>query len=138
MSVATFAFLQAVGGRSLLNPDSPPPASVEEAVREHLVVLLNTRQGTLEHLPDYGMPDVSSFYGSAPESLELLGAAIREVIARYEPRIEGLKVELEEVSHEGFGATYRIEGVVVVPGGESRPVAFHTRVTSSGFTKVER
>lgn len=40
-----------------------------DPIRNHLVLLLNARQGSNPLLPDYGLPDVTSFYSEYPVSL---------------------------------------------------------------------
>ena len=132
-----YAFLEHIGGRSALNPDLEPPASLAEAVREHLLLLLNTRQGSISHLPEYGMPDLSDYYKGFPDSLVQLADALKGSIAKYEPRISDLKVVLASTSHTGFEAIFSINGILWGDSGEPEKVEFKTTVKGDGRTRIE-
>lgn len=119
-----------------MNPDQDPPRSLAEAVREHLALLLNTRQGSVSHLPDYGMPDLSGFYKGFPDSLKQLGESIHETVSRYEPRIADLQVNLASSSDSYFEAVFEIVGYLDAPGQPEHKVEFKTVISGSGFTKV--
>lgn len=66
------------------------------SVMSNLNRLFNTRQGSIAHLPEYGLPDISSVYRDAPRSIDGLRRAIKEAIQRYEPRLQRVRVEHEE------------------------------------------
>ncbi|RFA29857.1 hypothetical protein CAI21_08460 [Alkalilimnicola ehrlichii] len=68
--------------------------STVRSIRDHLTRLLNSRSGVLQHLPDYGMPDVPSLYSELPYSLEDFAAAVQHVITRYEPRLKHVQVHV--------------------------------------------
>ncbi len=131
------ALIQGIAGRSALNPEAPPPMNLEDAVREQLVLLLNTKRGSLAHLPRFGIPDLSEFYTGFPGSLGALRDAIQESIELYEPRLAGPRVVLTDKSVHEFAATFLIEGTISAPGTPPKPVSFRTQVTSLGFGKVE-
>lgn len=133
-----FAFLETIAGHSAFSPDAPPPANLAEAVRENLVLLLNTRQGSVGHLPDYGMPDLADYYQGFPESLEDLALAIQAAVMRYEPRLERVAVSLEHQEKEYFQVTYVISGYLADVAGQDMEVKFHTEVSAGGKTKVSR
>lgn len=67
-------------------------------ITEHLTHLLNTRQGSLPHLLDYGLPDLNNWYQQLPDSLWQIQLTICEVIKKYEPRLNHVRVELNERS----------------------------------------
>jgi type VI secretion system protein len=60
--------------------------------------LFNTRQGSVGHLPDYGLPDITSVYREAPESIDMLRRAIKDVVQKYEPRLRRVHVERQETN----------------------------------------
>lgn len=64
-----------------------------KSVRSHLERLLNTRQGGLTHLPDYGLPDISAIYQELPDSASVLTGAIKACIEKYEPRLKNVVVQ---------------------------------------------
>src|SRR5471030_3288679 len=81
--------------RTILNP--LPTVDVVSSIREHLIKLLNARQGSLRHLPDYGLPDLIEIYQKLPESLHELKQVILNVISRYEPRLSNNKIEFRSI-----------------------------------------
>ena len=68
-------------------------------VQRHLTQLLNTRQGSLSYLPDYGLPDLQEIYQTLPRSIGRLIQAIERVICKYEPRIKKITVLSHAVQH---------------------------------------
>jgi type VI secretion system protein len=63
-----------------------------KSVHSHLERLLNSRQGDLSHLPDYGLPDMGEIYQDLPGSAPVLTAAIKACIEKYEPRLKNVVV----------------------------------------------
>jgi len=66
--------------------------SVLHQIQTHLMQLLNTRQGSVAYLPDYGMPDLNEIYQQLPESLGFLIENVKKLIERYEPRLNQITV----------------------------------------------
>lgn len=63
------------------------------SVHDHLIRLLNARQGVLEHLPDYGLPDLDMFYRELPYSEQDIAFSVKQVIEKYEPRLRNVRVQ---------------------------------------------
>lgn len=116
-----------------------PVASVPEdrrllwSVVSNLNRLFNTRQGTIRHLPDYGLPDMLTVYRDAPRSGEELRRAIKEAIETYEPRLRRVRVRSRETD------PYEMRLIFVVTGelktGEE--VRFETTFESQASATVE-
>lgn len=53
--------------------------------------LLNSRQGSIPHLPDYGLPDLGSIYRGMPDSIEDLRTHVQDAVAKYEPRLSRVR-----------------------------------------------
>lgn len=66
------------------------------SVMSNLNRLFNTRQGSVKHLPGYGLPDISSVYREAPRSIDGLRRAIKESVQKYEPRLRRVHVKHKE------------------------------------------
>lgn len=86
--------------RTFLNP--LPTVDVVLSIREHLTALFNARQGSLIHLPDYGLPDLENIYQKLPESLETLTLALKNTIYRYEPRLKNTVIEFKRVQNVDY------------------------------------
>jgi type VI secretion system protein len=122
------------GGRRAASEESPV-----DAVLEHLKLLLNARRGSVAHLADYGLPDISEVFEALPESVETLRRAIETTIRRYEPRLTGAAVTLIEGADDRekvFRVTFRVTGTIVADDRRV-PVQFNTTVTDTGRARVE-
>ena len=108
---------------------------VGDPVRTHLALLLNTRQGALQNLPDYGLPDVSAFYSDYPASLGELRSLIEKLIKKYEPRLLNSRVRLIGKDDKEFRASFLISGDVE-EDEERTPVQYRTTISSSGHAAV--
>lgn len=62
------------------------------AIVEHLEVLLNARLGESVTAPDFGLPDFTDIVHKIPEGVDEIEGSIRDVIAKYEPRLCKIKV----------------------------------------------
>lgn len=102
------------------------------SIHDHLIRLLNARQGVLGHMPDYGLPDVNRFYQNLPYTAEDLAKAVRDVIEKYEPRLES--VEVKHLPRDDKFAIVRLEISGKVVGGSD--VRFQTLFKSSGQAEV--
>ena len=131
-----YGFLERVRGKGGSLPDGEPARNMADAVRHHLLLLLNTRRGTVGHLPDYGIPDLSEVYDGLPASLETLRQAIKATIEKYEPRLRKVTVKLQDADFPVSHATFLITGEVIEEEGSTARVSFRTRIADSGRTDL--
>lgn len=118
-------------------PPSRPPRWVGDPVRDHLVLLLNTRRGSVPHLPDYGLPDVSEFYTDYPGSLAELRRLVEQLIRTYETRLSNVRVRLLEPGSSEFRASFLISGDLEVEDEPVR-VTYRTTINNSGRAALEQ
>lgn len=77
-----------------------PVQAVDEAdhailsVLDNLQRILDSRAGTLAHLPDYGLPDMGLILQGLPACAHDLSRAMGNTLLRYEPRLAKLQIEL--------------------------------------------
>ena len=57
------------------------------SIRNHLRHLLNTRRGSLSHLPHYGMPDITALFQGLPYTRDTIMYCIRQCVRDFEPRL---------------------------------------------------
>ena len=107
------------------------PRWVGDPVRNHLALLLNTRMGSVPDLPDYGLPDVSTFYTDYPGSLSELRGLVQRLIEKYEPRLSSIRVRLLESDATEFRASFLISGEVDQEG-ETVAVQYRTTISNNG------
>jgi len=66
------------------------------SVMDNIHLILNSRQGALKHLPDYGLPDLALIYRHLPASAHMLRQHMAAVLLKYEPRLCAIDITLEE------------------------------------------
>ncbi|KAA5943527.1 type VI secretion system baseplate subunit TssE [Enterobacter cloacae] len=71
------------------------------SVLDNMQRILNCRAGTLAHLPDYGLPDMTKILQGMPGSAHQLIATLSGVLLKYEPRLKSLNVTLLEQMQPG-------------------------------------
>lgn len=113
-------------------PEFPDDDDLLLSIHDHLIRLLNARQGVLGHLPDYGLPDVNRYYQNLPYSQDDMASTVKDVIEKYEPRLH--KVRVEPLSQDFMSAVVRMEISGWVVGGDR--VRFKTYFKSSGEAQV--
>ncbi|MEG1348076.1 MAG: type VI secretion system baseplate subunit TssE [Hafnia sp.] len=101
------------------------------SVLDNMQRILNSRAGTLAHLPDYGLPDMSQILQGMPGSAHGLLSMLSATLLKYEPRVESLAItllpqtrsghleytleaQLKELGLVRFGTEFAPEGKVLV------------------------
>lgn len=101
------------------------------SVLDNLQRILNSRAGTLSHLPDYGLPDMGMILQGLPATAHRLMNTLVDTLLKYEPRLAAVSVELLAQAQPGhleyrldaqlkggsrllFGTTLAAEGKVLV------------------------
>lgn len=64
-----------------------------DSILEHIQKLLNVRQGSVETLFDYGLPDFNDLVRQYPFAINEIKREIKKCINKYEPRLDKIKVE---------------------------------------------
>ncbi len=87
-----------------------------KAIVEHMNWLLNTSQGTVSHMPKFGLPEFEEFLGD-PNVEKILASEVRKLLETFEPRLTQIRVFPEEGAEGSFygklNVTLRIEAVLV-------------------------
>ncbi len=102
------------------------------SIMDHLKRLFNTREGSLTHLKDYGLPDISEIYRKMPHGVEELQEAIKRTVEAYEPRMKKIKVMQRNSESDKFKLVFIISGEQK-DGGTIR---FQTTFTSMGNSTI--
>lgn len=109
--------------------------NVMTSVAAHLSKMLSTRAGSVQALPDYGLPDLNDMSLSLHESLTHARNAIEGFIESYEPRLSAVQVTSLPRVDDPFRLLFAIEGLLDV-AGIKRQVRFNATLASSGQVKV--
>ena len=113
--------------------DIPEELQRRHSILGNLTRLFNTRQGSLLHLPDYGLPDLSDVSRTMPtEDLDALRQAIREAVERFEPRLRRVRVEHET---DG-GPTSHLLFLLSAEIFDEGRVQFETKIKSDEIVEV--
>lgn len=105
------------------------------SIIDNLTRLFNTRRGSIAHMPDYGLPDITQVYRDLPYSIDGLRAAIKDVVEKYEPRLRRVRVEKQEKDKD---AEYdmRVSFIVSADLLKGQKVQFQTTFSSHDLTEV--
>ncbi|HBB7394528.1 TPA: type VI secretion system baseplate subunit TssE, partial [Escherichia coli] len=71
------------------------------SVLDNMQRILNTRAGSLKHLPDYGLPDITTILQGMPGTAHQLMRVLSDVLLKYEPRIKRVDVTMQEQTQPG-------------------------------------
>lgn len=125
----------------LADPRADSPLTIAEntqqladSILRHLRKMLNIRQGHTLIQPEYGMPDITEFIQSLPQTVEAVQQAIRNSIEKFEPRLRNVTVTY--VPSEGWPSIrFEITGELVTEKEEAS-VWFETAVSPSGHVEI--
>lgn len=90
------------------------------SVLDNMQRILNCRAGTLSHLPDYGLPDMSKILQGMPGTAHSLLTTLSDALLKYEPRLKSLNVILlpqSEPGHLEYAIDAELKGVGLVRYG---------------------
>lgn len=106
-----------------------------DSVLTHLRNMLNTRQGSVPALPDYGLPDFNDIAANFPDAIFELRRIIKQSIDNYEPRLSQVKVDYARDEDNPLSMRYEITAQLSL-GDENANVWFETTLDSQGRVKV--
>lgn len=90
------------------------------SVLDNMQRILNCRAGTLAHLPDYGLPDMTKILQGMPGTAHQLMTTLSEVLLKYEPRLRRIDVVMLEQAIPGelrYAIDAELKGVGLVRYG---------------------
>lgn len=90
------------------------------SVLDNMQRILNCRAGTLAHLPDYGLPDMTKILQGMPGTAHQLMNTLSLVLLKYEPRLKSISVVLLEQEIPGelcYAIDAELKGIGLVRYG---------------------
>lgn len=90
------------------------------SVLDNMQRILNCRAGTLSHLPDYGLPDMSNILQGLPGTAHQLMSTLSDVLLKYEPRLKSIEVVMQEQTIPGelrYAIDAELKGIGLVRYG---------------------
>jgi type VI secretion system protein len=97
--------------------------------------MLSIRAGSVQTLPDYGLPDLNDMNRSLHESLSQSRLLIERFIRAYEPRLKHVRVTALPRDHDPLAQAFAIEATLTVDGVK-QPVVFTARLCGTGRAEV--
>lgn len=90
------------------------------SVLDNMQRILNCRAGTLAHLPDYGLPDMTRVLQGMPGTAHQLIATLSAVLLKYEPRLSKITVVMLDQRQPGelrYAIDAELKGIGLVRYG---------------------
>lgn len=129
------SLFERLGGDAQKRIDCGREAGVMSSVAAHLAKMLSTRAGSVQTLPDYGLPDLNDMRLSLHDSLSQARRAIESFIEDYEPRLSSVRVISRVRDNDQLRLSFNIEGVLHIDGIK-RQVSFAVNLDGSGRVKI--
>jgi type VI secretion system protein len=126
----------------VINPDEIGPQQFDRltedqklslSIVENLRMILTTRRGSVQHLPDFGVSDILQIYIRSDNPIESLKQELKQVILKYEPRIKEVIMETSEFDQKTLRASLKI--IVKVKDSPNTEILL-TEFSTTGWTKV--
>ncbi len=102
------------------------------SIIENLRLLLSTRQGSVQHLPHFGMPDILQIYFDTG-SIEEIRKEIINVILKYEPRIGNVQIQKSDFDQNNMRLSLKI--AASIKDVKDKQILL-TEFSTTGWTKV--
>ncbi|MGS6377374.1 type VI secretion system baseplate subunit TssE [Enterobacter hormaechei] len=90
------------------------------SVLDNMQRILNCRAGTLAHLPDYGLPDMTKILQGMPGTAHQLITTLSAILLKNEPRLSRINVVMQEQIQPGelrYAIDAELKGVGLVRYG---------------------
>lgn len=110
--------------------------AIVASIAAHLAKMLSTRAGSVQALPDYGLPDLNDMRLSLHDSLQQARLAIEGFIEAYEPRLSQVRVVALPRDQAPLSLSFALQGMVDLDG-QRRMVSFTARLNGSGQVQVQ-
>ncbi|MDT4812770.1 type VI secretion system lysozyme-like protein [compost metagenome] len=130
------SLFERLGGQAAQRAGWRKEDAASASVAAHLAKMLSTRAGSVQTLPDYGLPDLNDLRLSLHDARQRARAAIESFIAAYEPRLSRVRVVPLEYPRDPLHLAFAIEGLLEVDGLK-RPVSFAARLDGSGQVRID-
>jgi type VI secretion system protein len=109
---------------------------LRNSIIENLKMVLQSRAGTVAHLPSFGIPDIRKAYFE-DGSLDSIPKQIQNTIERYEPRLEDVRVRQKRSESDKVEKDLRIEIEIRAKIKETKGrEVFLTEFSTTGWLRV--
>ncbi|GGE39372.1 hypothetical protein GCM10007421_11690 [Halopseudomonas oceani] len=109
--------------------------AVSASVTAQLARMLSTRAGSVQMLPDYGLPELNDMRLTLHDTRQQARAAIERFIDRYEPRLCDVRVASQHDASDPLRLAFTISARLNLPELR-RPVTFNVQLDGRGHAAV--
>jgi type VI secretion system protein len=102
------------------------------SVMSNLRRLFNARQDSIDHIPDYGLPDLNGIYRERASRIEELRRSIEEIVRKYEPRLSNISVNFQPTDAEFMRLVFNMKAKL----DKKHIVRFQTTFSSKDLVDV--
>lgn len=106
---------------------------MRQSIVENITRVLQTRRGSVVHLPDFGIPDFMKTYRDAAQDIKPFCQKIVDTILKYEPRIA--KASLSDPNFDEKNMRLNLKIVATIKDLVNREVLL-TEFSTTGWSKV--
>lgn len=125
------SLFERLAGNHARRAELPAEQSLAASVAAHLTRMLGTRAGSVQTLPDYGLPDMNDMTRSLHDLSVSSRNAIESFIRKYEPRLSEVRVLSAPGHPDGPQLQFTIEGALSTDGIR-HPVQFSASLGDNG------
>ena len=98
--------------------------------------MLNTRQGSCQACPDYGLVEVSEVLYDFPDAIGIMQRALKNTIQIYEPRLKNVQVRHLKARRPGdMTLSFEITAQLQLPDGRRQSLRFSTASTAAATSR---
>jgi type VI secretion system protein len=105
------------------------------SILNHVKRILNVRQGSVETMPDYGLPDFNDLARRFPNAIEEIKRSIRECLEQYEPRLINIHVDHVQDGEHMMDLRYDVKAQISLDG-KNTSVWFETILDTAGKVSI--
>jgi len=109
--------------------ESPDLNKVKASIINYINKLVNIKKGNLLTDPESGMPDFTDYIYNYPESIRDIERSVENIIEKYEPRLENVKVAFISKNDNSFSLNFQIKGILTE---EKKPLIFNSEINKTG------
>jgi len=129
------SLLERLSGSDRSRSGLPGAEAASASVMAQLARMLSTRAGSVQMLPDYGLPELNDMRLTLHDTRQQARAAIERFISRYEPRLREVRVSCLHDASDPLRLAFIINARLNLP--ELRqPVTFSVQLDGQGKAAV--
>ena len=105
---------------------------LRNSIVENIKKILQSRRGSISHLPDFGLPDIRQIYFDEG-TIDAVPNMIKHTILKYEPRLQDVRVRRKNFDPNNLRLSLEIDAKIKDMRGKELLL---TEFSSTGWLKV--